>query len=111
MLCDIMDMNSYHFLLGRRWQYDYRVVHDCVKNAFITVKGGRNNSLIPLHNEELGRRNLSIGRQVELEDSERVRDQCGQQTYRTSRMDVKKQKWNKGKNVQVEVLEDMYVKK
>ena len=39
-----------------------------------------------------------------------VRDQCGQQTYGTLRIDVKKKKWNKGKSVQVEDLEDMYVK-
>ena len=60
MLCDIMDMKSCHVLLGRPWQYDCRVVHDCVKNVFTILKDGRKYSLIPLQNEELNRRNLSI---------------------------------------------------
>ena len=108
MLSDIVDMNSCHLLLGRPWQYDCRVVHDCVKNVFTIVKGGRKHSLIPLQNEELGRMNLSIGSRVEFADFERVRDQCGRQTRGTPRMDVKKQKKRKGKSVQVEDLEDMY---
>ena len=48
-------------LLDRTWQYDFKVVHDCVKNVFTIEKGGRKHSLIPLHNEELGRRKLSNG--------------------------------------------------
>ena len=78
--------------------------------VFTVEKGGRKFSLIPLQNEELGRRNLSIGSRVELTDSERVGDQHGKKTYGTPTVDVKKKKKNKGKNVQVEDLEDMYVK-
>ena len=110
MLCDIVDMNSCHVLLGRPWQYDCRAVHDCVRNVFTVEKGGRKFSLIPLQNEELGRRNLSIGSRVEWIDSERVGDQHGKKTYGTPAVDVKKKKKNKGKNVQVEDLEDMHVK-
>lgn len=61
VLCDIADMNNSHMLLGRPWQYDCRVVHDCIKNVFTVEKDGKKFSLIPLQNEELGRRNLSIG--------------------------------------------------
>ena len=77
MLCDIVDMSSYEILLGRPWKYDFRVVHDYVKNVFTIEKGGMKNSLIPLHNVEVGRRNLSFGSRVELRNSERVTDQCG----------------------------------
>ena len=48
VLCDIVDMNSCHVLLGRPWQYDCRAVHDCVRNVFNIEKGGRNFSPIPL---------------------------------------------------------------
>ena len=61
VLCDIVDMNSCHILLGRPWQCNCRAVHDCFKNVFTIEKSGRKNSLIPLHNEEVNRRNLSIG--------------------------------------------------
>ena len=107
MLCDIVDMNNCHVLLGRPWQYDFRVVHDCVKNVFTVEKGGRKFSLIPLQNEELRKRNLSIDSRVELADSEKVGDQCGNKTYSTLKMDKKKQKKNKGKSVRVEDFEDM----
>ena len=69
VLCDIVDMKSCHVFLGRPWQNDCRIVHDCVKNVFNFVKGGKKHSFIPLKNEELGRRNLSIGSRVELIDS------------------------------------------
>ena len=75
MLYDIVDMKNCHLLLGRAWQYDCRVVHDCVKNVFTVEKGGRKLSLIPLQNEELGKRNLSIGSRVELKNSKKVGDQ------------------------------------
>ena len=61
MLCDIVDMNSCYMFFGRPLQYDCKVVHDCVRNVFTIEKGGRKFSLIPLQNEELGRRKLSIG--------------------------------------------------
>ena len=110
VLCDIVDMNSCHLLLGRPWQYDCRAVHDCVKNVFTILKDKKKHSLIPLQKEEVGRRNLSIDSRVELVVFEEVRDQCKQQTCGTTRKEMKKQQQNKGKGVQVEELEDMYVK-
>ena len=46
-----------------------------------------------------------------MEDFEKVGDQHGKQTYGTPVVDVKKKKKNKGKSVQVEDLEDVYVNK
>lgn len=48
VLCDILDMSSCYILVSQPWQYNCRVVHDCVKNVFIVEKGGRKHSLIPL---------------------------------------------------------------
>ena len=45
-----------------------------------------------------------------MKDFERVGDRRGKKTCGTSRVDLKKKKWNKGKSVQVEDLEEMYVK-
>lgn len=70
-------------------------MHDCIKNVF-TIK---------------------IGSQVELGDFERIRDQCGKKTFCAPKIDVKMiviekklQKKKKGKSVQVDVVEDIYVK-
>ena len=49
-------------------------MHDYVKNVFTIEKGGKKHSLIPLQNEEVVRRNLSIDSRVELADSESVSD-------------------------------------
>ena len=48
VLCNIVDVSSCQILLGRPWQYDCRVVYNCVKNVFIVEKGGMNFSLVPL---------------------------------------------------------------
>ena len=48
MLCDIVDMNSCHMLLGRPWQYDCRAMHECVKNVITIVKDGRKHTLMYL---------------------------------------------------------------
>ena len=77
MLCDIVDMKSCHVLLGRTWQCDCRVVHHCDKNVFIVEKGANFSFQISLQNEELIRRDLSIGSRVELIDSKKVGDQHG----------------------------------
>ena len=61
MLCDIVDMYSSHILLGRSWQYDCKVVYDCLKNVISIEKCVKKHSVIPLQNEEFGRRNQSIG--------------------------------------------------
>lgn len=109
-LCDIVDISSCHILLIRLWQYDCRGIHDCVINVITIEKGSRKYSLIPLQNEELSRRNLSIGSQVELKYFERVRGLSGKKTCGTPKKDEMKQNVNKRKSVQVEDLEDMNVK-
>ena len=47
-------------------------MHNFFKNVFTVEKGIRKHSLIPLQNEEVDKRNLSIGSRVELTDSEWV---------------------------------------
>ena len=64
MLCDIVDMNSCHMLLDRPWKNDCKVMHDYVKNVITIVKDGRKHALMPLHNVELNKRNLSAGGRI-----------------------------------------------
>ncbi|KAL4291023.1 hypothetical protein GQ457_14G015300 [Hibiscus cannabinus] len=39
--CDVCSMNACHFLLGRPWQYDKRVLHDCFTNRYSFTHEGR----------------------------------------------------------------------
>ena len=64
MLCYIVDMNSFHMLLGRPWQHDSRAMHDCVKNVITIVKDGKKHALMPLQKVKINRRNLSVGSRV-----------------------------------------------
>ena len=48
VLCDIMDMNSCHMILGRPLQYDYRAMHEFVKNVITILKDVQKHALMPL---------------------------------------------------------------
>ena len=87
-----VDLKNFHVFLGRPWQYDYNNAHNGVMNVFTLEKDGNKFSLIPLHNEDIGRRILSIGNCADLEDFEKVGDQHGKKTYGTLVVDVKKKK-------------------
>ncbi|RDY14380.1 hypothetical protein CR513_00564, partial [Mucuna pruriens] len=39
ILCDVVPMEAIHVLLGRPWQYDRKVIHDCVTNKFSFMHG------------------------------------------------------------------------
>ena len=46
--CDIIPMDVCHVLLGRRWKFDRKVVHDGSKNCYKFEMGGIQHTLIPL---------------------------------------------------------------
>jgi hypothetical protein len=48
VLCDVLDMEACHILLGRPWQYDRRVVHNGYSNIYTLKHDGKLKDLIPL---------------------------------------------------------------
>lgn len=40
VLCDVVDMNATHLILGRPWQYDVRAVHNYFENTYTFYKDG-----------------------------------------------------------------------
>ncbi|XP_026430801.1 uncharacterized protein LOC113327898 [Papaver somniferum] len=40
VLCDVIDMNATHLLIGRPWKYDVRAVHNCFENTYTFYKNG-----------------------------------------------------------------------
>ena len=110
MLCDIVDMNSCHMLLGRPWQYVCGAMHGFFKNVITIVKDGRKHALMPLQKEELNKRNLSVGSKIELKISKNTKDYFVMKACGMVKTETRKYKRNKGKHVQVEDLEDTYVK-
>ncbi|XP_026439174.1 uncharacterized protein LOC113337805 [Papaver somniferum] len=40
VLCDVINMTAASLLLGRPWQYDIRVVHNCYENTYTFVHEG-----------------------------------------------------------------------
>lgn len=55
VLCDVVDMEACHVLLGRPWWFDRWVIHDCRKSTITVKKNGRKFVLIPLKDEEGGK--------------------------------------------------------
>lgn len=48
ILCDVVNMNCAHVILGRTWQVSRRVAHDCYTNVYTLWSNGKNIQLTPL---------------------------------------------------------------
>ena len=48
VLCDVVPMEATHILLGRPWQFDRRVTHDCYTNKYTIPYRGKSIALVPL---------------------------------------------------------------
>ena len=48
ILCDVLDMNACHILLGRPWQHDRHSTHDGFTNIYTIKYEGKLKDLIPL---------------------------------------------------------------
>lgn len=48
VLCDVLEMDACHVLLGRPWQHDNRAKHDRFTNVYTVVHEGKKKSLLPL---------------------------------------------------------------
>ena len=48
VLCDVLDMDACHILLGRPWQYDRRTKHNGYTNTYIINHQGKKKELVPL---------------------------------------------------------------
>ena len=78
VLCDVVNMNYAHVILGRSWQVSRKVVHDCFTNIYQVWSNRKRFELLPLPCK--GNESLLIGRVKELDtgQSER-RIKIGQQ--------------------------------
>ena len=47
VICDIIEMDAYHVLLGRPWKFDIEVVHGGKRNAHSFEMNGKKHSLHP----------------------------------------------------------------
>ena len=41
VVCDVVEMDACHLILGRPWQYDADVIHRCKDNVYVFFKNGR----------------------------------------------------------------------
>lgn len=47
VLCDVVEMDAYHLLLGRPWQFDRHSLHDGYTNTYSFMFGGKKIVLLP----------------------------------------------------------------
>ncbi|XP_057520819.1 uncharacterized protein LOC130801075 [Amaranthus tricolor] len=48
VLCDVLEIDACHLLLGRPWQYDRRTKHDGYTNTYTLRHNGKKKELVPL---------------------------------------------------------------
>jgi hypothetical protein len=53
ILCDVIPMDVFHLLLGKRWKYDKNVIHDGRKNTYTLENIGRTHMLLPINDKEV----------------------------------------------------------
>ena len=52
VICDIIEMDACHILLGRPWQFDREAVHEAKRNIYSFEMNGKKNSLHPLKGKQ-----------------------------------------------------------
>jgi hypothetical protein len=52
VLCDVVEMDASHILLGRPWQFDVDFVHHYRKNTYSITKDGKTFTMKPLPNKK-----------------------------------------------------------
>ena len=48
VVCDVVEMDACHLILGRPWQYDVDATHRCKDNVYVFFKNGRKIVLGPI---------------------------------------------------------------
>ncbi|XP_019424177.1 PREDICTED: uncharacterized protein LOC109333228 [Lupinus angustifolius] len=72
VLCDVVDMEASHLLLGRPWKYDKRTTHDGRSNKFSFQHQNRKVVLSPLSPRQVGEDQKKLRENIEMERKERV---------------------------------------
>jgi hypothetical protein len=52
ILCDAIHMDVYHILLGRRWKFDKKIIHDGRKNTCTLENNGRTHIFLRIEDKE-----------------------------------------------------------
>ena len=52
VLCDVVEMDAFHLLLGRPCQYDMDATYSCRKNTYTIIRDGKTYTLKPLSNQK-----------------------------------------------------------
>ena len=48
VVCDVIEMDACHLILGRHWQYDVDATHRCKDNVYVFFKNDRKIVLGPI---------------------------------------------------------------
>ena len=48
VVCDVVEMDACHLILGRHWQYDVDATHRCKDNVYVFFKNGRKIIFAPI---------------------------------------------------------------
>ncbi|XP_019434099.1 PREDICTED: uncharacterized protein LOC109340813 [Lupinus angustifolius] len=74
VVCDVVDMDASHLLLGRPWQYDKKATHDGRTNKFSFEHQNRKVVLSPLSPMQISEDKKKLREKIEVERKEKERE-------------------------------------
>ena len=94
VLCDVVPMHTCHILLGRPWQYDWRVAHDGLTNRYSFTIKKQPISLVLLTPKQVLKDQLKMQKAKEKKEE---KERETERERKEKREEIDKRKWGKRK--------------
>ncbi|KAL4369564.1 hypothetical protein GQ457_05G022430 [Hibiscus cannabinus] len=84
--CDVCYMDACHLLLGRPWQYDKRVIHDCFTNRYSFTHEGRRIILAPLTLTQVSEDQVRMKARIEAWEASKLKKACEEEKAKSKEL-------------------------
>ncbi|KAL4296631.1 hypothetical protein GQ457_12G014110 [Hibiscus cannabinus] len=74
--CDVCSMDACHLLLGRSWQYDKRVLHDCFTNRYSFTHEGKKVILTTLTQSQVSEDQVRMKASIKVWEASKLKKTC-----------------------------------
>ncbi|KAL4353750.1 hypothetical protein GQ457_06G012420 [Hibiscus cannabinus] len=100
--CDVCPMDACHLLLGRSWQYDRRVIHDCFTNRYSFDHEGKKVILAPMSPREVYEDQIHLKASIAAWKANKEKITCENQESHTKVISASSSSSISSPNLQVE---------
>ncbi|KAL4310531.1 hypothetical protein GQ457_01G020720 [Hibiscus cannabinus] len=86
VICDVCSMDACHFLLGRPWQYDKKVLHDCFTNQYSFTHKGRRVILAPLTLSQVSEDQVRMKESIDAWEASKLKKACEEEKEKSKEL-------------------------